>query len=289
MVKTRKWLMLGIYIVAAAVLFAYYLFPAEAVKGYIAYQLNAADPSLAVDIARVKPTFPPGLKLRSLKLARTGMPLVEAQQLTVRPVYASLLGLEKTYRFKGKLYQGTIDGTIQLNQGQKTGAMRIEARIEGLHIEQIRMIEEMSGRKVFGMLAGNIQAHRQNPLSLEATAKLELSDGKIELLMPVFTYKNLAFRSIKADLAITQQNLTISRCEIKAQPADGSFRGTIDFKKPLGKSMIGLEGTVKPHPALLALLRKSLPASLVPPTAAGDDGIGISLSGTLDSPGFAFQ
>jgi len=287
--NTRKRLLLGIYIVAAAVLFTYYLFPSDTVKGYIAYQLNATDPSLTVDIARVKPSFPPGLKLHTVQLACTGIELVEVQQLIVRPVYASLLGPEKTYRFKGKLYAGTVKGSLHLNQGQKTGAMRIDARVEGLEIEQIRMIEEMSGRKVFGMLAGDIQVRCQNPSSLEATANLELSDGKVELLMPVFNYKNLAFTSVKADLVITQQNLTISRCEIKGQPADGDFSGTIDFRKPLGKSMIGLEGTVNPHPALLALLRKTLPASLVPQTGAGDDGIGISLSGTLDSPGFAFQ
>ena len=60
------------YTVGITVFFLYYLFPSEAVKGYIAYNLQAVDPQMTVDIARVKPSFPPGLKLTTVRLARSG-------------------------------------------------------------------------------------------------------------------------------------------------------------------------------------------------------------------------
>jgi len=289
MSNTRKRLLLGVYIVAAAVLFTYYLFPAETVKNYIAYKLNATDPSLTVAITNVKPSFPPGLKLSTVQLDRNGIRVADAQQLIIRPVYASLLGPEKKYTFRGKLYDGTVEGQIHLNQKQNAESVQIDARFKGVRIEQVEVIEELSGRKIFGMLNGEFNVQREDRSALEATANLELTEGKLELLMPVFTYKSLDFKSVQADLAMTNQALTIIHCEIKGQPADGSIRGTVDFRAPLGKSILNLEGTVKPHPVFLALLRKSLPASMMPQTGADDGGIGITFAGTLDSPEFAFQ
>ena len=149
MVKTRKWLLLGIYVVAVAVLFTYYLFPSETVKGYIAYQLKVTDPNLVVEIDSVKPSFPPGLRLNAMYVARKGSGLVEITKLIVRPAYLSLLGPEKRFRFKGKLYGGTVEGTIRLDQAQTAGSIQVDARIAGVKIEQVRVIEEMSGRKIF--------------------------------------------------------------------------------------------------------------------------------------------
>lgn len=289
MSKARKWLLLGIYVVAAAVLFTYYLFPSETVKSYIAYKLNAADPDLTVAIDRVKPSFPPGLKLNAVLLAHTGNELVEIKHLIVRPVYWALLGDEKTYRFKGALYGGSVKGQIRLGQAQTAKAIQVDARFQGLKTEQIKAIEKLSGRKIFGMLDGDIAVTRIGRSSLEATAKLALTDGKVELLMPVFTYESLTFKSVQADLAMADQTLEIKRCDIKGQPADGAFTGTIALRAPLSKSILNIEGLVKPKPVFLALLRKSLPASLVPQTGAGDDGIGLSFSGTLDRPVFALQ
>jgi type II secretion system protein N len=288
MIKGRKWLILGLYIVAAAVLFTYVLFPSEVVKNYIAYKVNAADPNVTVAIESVKPSFPPGVKLKTVRLDRTGMRIADAQHLTIQPVYLSLLGDEKTYRFKGKVYDGTVEGTIRLNQAPNGNLMRVDARFNGIEVGQAKIIEALSGRKVSGKLTGEFDLTRKDHASLEAGASLELTEGKLELLVPVFTYKHVELRSVQADLAMTNESLAILRCEIKGQPADGSVNGTVDIETPLGKSVLNLEGAVKPHPVFMALLRKTLPASMLPETGA-NDGIGISFSGTLDAPEFAFN
>ena len=142
MIKGRKWLILGLYILAAAVIFTYVLFPSEVVKGYIAYKVNAADPNLAIEIESVKPSFPPGVKLQTVRLDRTGIRLADAQHLIIQPVNASLLGSEKTYRFKGKIYGGHVEGTIRLNQASNNNLMRVDARINGIELGQAKVIEE---------------------------------------------------------------------------------------------------------------------------------------------------
>jgi type II secretion system protein N len=288
MIKGRKWLLLGFYILATAVVFTYFLFPSEAVKGYITYKINAADPNLVVAIDQVKPSFPPGVKLQSVRLDRTGFRLADIQHLIIRPVFASLLGSEKRYRFKGKLYDGKIEGIIRLNQAPDSRLMQLDARIKGINVAQAQVIKELSGRKVSGTLNGALDVTRKNRASLEASANLALIDGKLELLVPVFTYKNVVLKSVEADLALTNESLAILRCEIKGQPADGSVNGLVEFRTPLGKSRLNLEGTVEPHPVFLALLRKSLPASMLPQTDE-NEGIGIIFSGTLDAPEFVFN
>jgi uncharacterized protein YggT (Ycf19 family) len=56
----------AIYIICAALFFFYYLFPSDAIKEYLADQIRQALPNLTVKISRVKPAFPPGLKLIAL-------------------------------------------------------------------------------------------------------------------------------------------------------------------------------------------------------------------------------
>jgi hypothetical protein len=94
---------------------------------------------------------------------------------------------------------------------------------------------------------------------------------------------------VQADLALTNTTLSVLHCDIGGQPADGVIEGTIDFKEPVGKSELDLKGTVSPDPVFLALLRNSLPASMLPPTGGDTEGIGITFSGTLDAPMFAFN
>ena len=285
--KGRKWLLLGIYIIAAAVVFTYFLFPSEVVRDYIAYKVSEADPALTVAIESVKPSFPPGVKLQTVRLMHSGIRLADAQHLTIRPVYTTLLGSGKTYRFKGQLYDGTLEGEIRLNQNADNNQMRIDARMNGIEVAQAKIIQELSGRKISGILTGALDVTRKSR-ALEANARLELVDGKLELLVPVFTYKSVVLKSVEADLTMTNDRLAILRCEIKGQPDDGSVNGSVDFRTPVGKSVLNLEGTVKPHPVFLALLRKSLPASMLP-EAGTKDGIGIAFSGTLEAPEFAFN
>jgi type II secretion system protein N len=270
-------------------LFAYFLFPSEAVKGYIAFKLNAAAPDLTVDMAVVKPSFPPGLKLTAVHLERNGGGLLDAGKVIIRPDYVSLLGADKVYRFKATLYDGIVEGTLHLGQGSGTNPMEVDAIVQGVKVEQIKLFQTMTGRTVVGTLNGTVHVRRAKGFSLEATADLTLSDGRVALLMPVFTYKDLTFKLIEADLELKDRTLDIMRCSIKGQPADATLNGTIALREPLNKSLLNIEGTVKPQPALLALLRKSLPANLIPQTGTDADGIGIALSGTLESPGFAFR
>ena len=61
MKKIRKWIAYGVYIVALAALFIYYLFPSETVKNYITARAGQVNPDIRVSILKVTPVFPPGL------------------------------------------------------------------------------------------------------------------------------------------------------------------------------------------------------------------------------------
>ena len=58
-----KRLLYILYIVTVAVVFLYLLFPSETVKRYVSAEISRSIPELTVAIARVKPSFPPGILL----------------------------------------------------------------------------------------------------------------------------------------------------------------------------------------------------------------------------------
>ena len=60
MKNAGKWLLCSIYIIVITALFIYYLFPSDAVKKYIAFNLNRANPELNITIDNIKPVFPSG-------------------------------------------------------------------------------------------------------------------------------------------------------------------------------------------------------------------------------------
>ena len=88
--KTRiSW---AIYIICAALFFFYYLFPSDAIKEYLADQIRQAQPYLTVKISRLKPAFPPGLKLYNVSVYHLDQTIAGLDNLKISPDILSLKG-----------------------------------------------------------------------------------------------------------------------------------------------------------------------------------------------------
>ena len=207
MKNTGKWLLCSIYIIVVGVFFIYYLFPSDAVKKYIAFNLNRANPELNITIDNIKPVFPPGLRLYNVSLYRLSNLLLEAKQIKITPGLLSLFRPKTTFFFKAEAYEGLLE--------------------------------------------------------------------------------SFSFESIAADIAMNNQKIQINECIIKGNQADGRISGSVNLKNPLGKSVLDLTGTIKPHQLLIENLQKSFPVKSLLKTGKG--GLPIRLYGTIDQPGFSLK
>ncbi len=212
------------YIIVVTALFIYYLFPSDAVKRYIAFNLNHANPELSITIGNIKPVFPPGLRLYNVSLYHLNQLLLEAKQIKITPGLLSLFGAKTT------------------NSSESTGTL---------------------------------------------IADINISDCKVELLLPVFNLKSVAFTDIKTKAVITNKKIQINECIINGNQADGRISGSVNLKNPLGQSVLNLTGNIKPHHLLVENLQNIFPLKSL--LKSGEGSLPVRLYGTIDQPCFSLK
>ncbi len=289
MKNTRKWLPYLIFFIAVTVFFMYHLFPSDIVKNYIIYNLNKIYPDINITIDYIKPAISPGLRLHNVDLYHQSNSLLAAEQITIAPGLLSLLGPKSTFFFKGRAYGGIIKGKGEVSKNKPARPAMIEANISGIQVKDIPAIQNLTGSDISGMLSGNFTYSNDNRSGENLSAKLIISDCELKLSTPVFMLESVTFNRIEADLAMKNRKLQVKQCIIKGNQMDGSISGSITLKKPLGKSVLNLAGTIKPHQLFLEKLGKDLPANLLPKKIFDKNGFPIRFYGRLDKPGFSLN
>ena len=283
MKNAGKWLLCSIYIIVVGVFFIYYLFPSDAVKKYIAFNLNRANTELNITIDNIKPVFPPGLRLYNVSLYRLSNLLLEAKQIKITPGLLSLFRPKTTFFFKAEAYEGILEGRADIMANK----LMINADLSGVRTKDMSVVQNLANRKISGMLSGKVRYSGNREFAGTVNAKLTLLNCEVELLTPVFNLESFSFESIAADVTINNRKIQINECIIKGNQADGEISGSVNLKNPLGKSFLNLTGTIKPHHLLIENLQKSFPVKSLLKT--GKSGLPISLYGTIDQPGFSLK
>ena len=283
MKNAGKWLLCSIYIIVITALFIYYLFPSDAVKKYIAFNLNRANPELNITIDNIKPVLPPGLRLYNVSLYRLSNLLMEAEQIKITHGLLSLFRSKTTFFFNAEAYEGILKGRADIMANK----LMINADLSDVRTKDMSVVQNLSNRKISGMLSGKVTYNGNREFAGTVNAKLTLSNCEVELLTPVFNLESFSFESIAADIAMNNQKIQINECIIKGKQADGRISGSVSLKNPLGKSVLNLAGTIKPHHLLIENLQNIFPVKSLLKTGKG--GFPIRLYGTIAQPGFSLK
>lgn len=284
MKNTPKWLLYSIYVLAAIVFFIYYLFPSDKVKNYLASGFNNLNTEINIRIDHVSPAFPFGLKLYKVYFYHMDNTLLETEQIKVVPNLLSLFRSKIIFFFKGRAFEGTLDGKGEFIKNRPDQNVIIEGTFSNFNIKKISAVKQFIGRNLTGILGGNFTFHNSEKLGRTLEARFIISDGAIELLTPVFKLENINFSKIEAEMRMENQRLKVKRCIINARPLDGNVSGLINLKKPFGQSYLRLLGVIKPNQEFLAELGEDLPTNLLPKEVFSKKVVRIRIYGTLDEP-----
>ncbi len=294
--NSKKRLLYFIYIIAVTALFIYYLFPSDAVKKHLAFNFNRANPDFNIKIEFIKPAFPPGLTLYNVSLYHLNDLLFDVKQIKIIPDLLSLFSTKMTFSFKGKTYEGILEGNgalIKKSGIKNPGIKNIDGRkiilktkLYGINIKNISALQRLAGREITGILDGSFSFDNRKSTGI-LRADINISDCEVELLLPVFDLKRVAFTDIKTKAVINNKKIQINECIIKGSQADGRISGSVNLKNPPGQSVLNLTGTIKPHNLLIENLQKSFPVKSL--LKSGEDGLSVRLSGTIDQPGFSLK
>jgi type II secretion system protein N len=288
MKPSKKTLLYTAYVIGITVFFLYYLFPSDAVKTFLVQSLRQENPDIAVTIDRISPVLPPGIKLHDVDISYGDMELITLEDLKIIPRLLSLFSEKTSVNFKGGVYAGTLSGRAELNGNRQAGSVKIDGRIAGVRVQDLKQLQRMSAHKISGDLGGDFNYADTGP-NRSLTGKLILSDFRVELEAPVFNQKSLDFKNIDAELALSNRNLIIKQCSARGNQLDVDIRGTIGLYEEPNKNALKLTGSMTPHHVLLAQIEKSLPLDLLRKTKSGNSSISFRIDGTVGDPGFSLN
>jgi len=292
----RKTIIYSIYFIGICLFFIYYLFPSEAVINYIDYQVRQTAPGLSLRAVKAHPIFPPGLKLESMQLVSESQALFTSSYLTVKPsiqTMAGITGSGSEFRFAGRVNQGGLKGTANISENKSkknlSGTLQLDA-IQLQDVPALALLENRLQSKLSGIVSGNAKYQGTSQISnSRGDMHLEFRKCTVAPQSGLFNQLRIMFDKIELNAILKNRTLTIRECKLTGPDIDGSITGDLVLKVKFARSVLNLNGTLKPHAQFLAKLGKDFPAiSLL--TKSGKWGtIKFKITGTIENPGFSLN
>jgi type II secretion system protein N len=281
MTTRNRRLLVGLYLLSAALVFLYIGFPSEALRDHVAHRLSASLPGLSVSIGDLRPALPAGIVLKGVRVYHASVPLAVIDLLCINPDLFSLWQAKTHYDFDGSVGDGQISGTAEVDTAGVPKRISLSARLAGVLLQKLPATQRLFGNKLAGRLDGTLGVTDAGIL----TGKLAVSEGRVELATPLFDQNAFSFRTAAADLSLQNGTVMVRNGRMKGDDMDAEVSGSIALDAQQGKSALNLSGRVTPHPAFLAKVAGSLPPTLL----RRRTGISFRVSGALNSPGVSFN
>ena len=110
MTMKNKWILYVLFVLILTVGFLYVLFPADQIKNYMVFHLNKTHPEINIAIDRIKPAFPPGIRLYNVKVYQASNALLILEKVKIVPDLMSFFRSNIIFFFKANTCDGVIDG-----------------------------------------------------------------------------------------------------------------------------------------------------------------------------------
>jgi type II secretion system protein N len=247
MKRLGRWAAVFIYVLAVAIFCAYYLFPSETVKNYVAVRIQRINPHLSLSIGDASPVFPPGLRLRRTVLEHSGEPFLDIDEITFYPDVISLLGRRRAITYRMGLAGGNVAGTATLMGDLTSAEVTLSAAIDRLRLKSIPFVQRLSRGQVDGVLSGTVDYRtRTDNRHTTVNAEFGIAETVIHLRQPLFGQPRLDLALIRAEVALRDRNLEIRRLEIDDDQLKGRLSGTGVVHEHLGKTSLRLSGRITP-------------------------------------------
>lgn len=285
----RKWFLYIAYTMISMGCFLYILFPSDLIRGAVDAHLFKTFPNHQIDIGDLKPILPPGLEFEKVTITQKDSVWGQIDELRVMPKIATVLSPQMDIDFKGLAHQGSLQGSIQLDQAGEDTKADLFLQLNDVQVADIVYLQDKLGKKLSGRLTGDLEIVNPTDSGQNVKGKLRIDDAGLELANDIINIKEVLLNTIDAEFTISKNVLSVKRFEALGGQVEGNLSGTIMLRKPMGKSRINLRGSFLPQEVLLAGIEGLLPRNIFKQRKQGEKGMPIRIYGTIDKPRFSFR
>ncbi|MCD6487543.1 MAG: type II secretion system protein GspN [Syntrophobacterales bacterium] len=250
--KTKRWITYTIYGILITVIFLYVRFPSDNAANYIKSIVVAGNPNVVLSFESASFCLLPGIKLGNVEIGFRDRPnlVFRTDTLKIRPALASLLSGKLSLLLNASIYGGNMQTDVAFaNRFSTEGPVRINTGFSGINLGKCSCLKTVTGRRTAGILSGSLSYDGRLDRIAGGTgnARLALVDGSVQLLRDIFSFGELDFDKMEADLTLKNRTLKITSLEMTGKQLNGSFSGNIFLNKNIMRSRLAIKGNVKIH------------------------------------------
>ncbi len=282
----RKFLLYTLYTLFLVVGFGYYLFPSDAIKSALESRSRGALPEFHVSIQDIAPAFPPGLAMRGVRFFYKNEEVAVAETLVAAPSLLSLFSLKTIIAFKGQVHDGFLKGEVEAAHGTT-----IRMTLSGLRLEKTPALRELAGFSVSGALDTKSEFRSPRGSGKFPGAEILLRVSGAAFSKPALSpsLRRLTLKRLEAKFIAAAGRIRITQFTASGDEANARMTGWIDVKRPLGKSVLKLNGEIRPHAVFLSKLGKDYPGLPALAGKSANAGFSFNIDGVMDNPGFSLK
>lgn len=287
--ETKKIIWYSVYFVLVTLVFLFYAFPSKSVQAYIQTIAEERITDSDFSMERVSLSLPFGLKLHQAMLTpkqgKEGLRLL-ADSVRILPAPWSLIKGEKGYRFKSRIYGGSVKGSIYFINKKSVPPYSLRMTLRNINLKSNQFMQGTIDRDLEGKLDGTIQYEAKNDNLYDGTGEADLifSKGKIEVTLPFLDHNTVEFDQLVIKCELKNRRLNLGQMEFKGPDLNAFISGNINLNRQFFKNRLNLKGEIEPLPELFQKLSDN-PSTLEFLKKRLKSGkLTFTIGGTLDDP-----
>jgi type II secretion system protein N len=258
-------------------------FPSETASKYIEQKISQTNSPVKVEINRVDPLFPPGIKADAVLVSYGGTPMVKIDNFKSLLDLSTLLSKKLAGSFKARVFDGIMSGIVRVSK-QKPREIDVETAFENLNIKNFQMDKNLPDYQFSGILNGKITTGIKQGHILKNYGEVNLTDVSLQFPKSLFALETYSFSTGKIKFAMPKPNIVkIEECSMRGQQIDMQASGEIQVATNVQKSNLNIKARVILYPMFFMNVGNSM---LIDVDKGDSDNVIINLriTGTIQNP-----
>lgn len=275
-----------IFFLIAFFVFASILFPGKEAATHLSSLLTARYSPLQIDIQSVTPEFPLGLKFENPKVILNEKTSIKVNLLKINFNLFSVFRKQKRIKIRSGFYDGTLEGSMTLNETGLPFLSNIALLLSGVKINDFRYKTDFADTLLDLEVAGEYAYFEAGDKKIPGKGAVHIENFSARMKDSLFNTIGLPlvdFSSIGLEFIQTKNKVTLTRCLAKGSIINVKLTGELAFGSSMETTILNLKGVILPDSIQLnRFARMASPGSA---TGKSDrKGIEFNISGTLGKP-----
>ncbi|MBF0450269.1 MAG: type II secretion system protein GspN [Candidatus Magnetomorum sp.] len=279
-----------LFAICVTVFMLYYQFPEEMAAQLFKSKMRQLAPELTIDLEKILPAFPPGIRMEGLTVDHSEMRLWASKILTFQPDYLSIFRLSPSVLFYCTGYDGEMKGDAGVTNiknlwEKKSLPLTFNAKWRNIQLNKIDALSSLP-YLIEGVLYGvfSYDGIANSWIDGTGTLKIIIENGNITLEKPILqAIKNIQFQRFDAEFSFKNKVIQLLQSNINGD-IEGSLSGTISLHPVFPRSTINITGKIKPSENYIKQSKLPIKAFIQPDKLK--NGIPVTITGSINRPIF---